>query len=268
MAVAILPAATFAQVGNPGFEDSPNFHLWNTYGDAQIEGSSLGSGPIDGVNQALLASATDGTVNSNVLPGTGDTEAQVEAGLGLVNGSLATFNGSGIALATGLAQTVTLFAGEKLSFSWDFLTNQTYNDGTSNSIAPNKNWNDFSFFSLSPSGNSSNAQIVKLADTFDGYVNDPNAPGGFLTNFKITPATDPFISETGYQTFSFTVGASGTYILGLGVAHSVLAGAPDDGVNSGLLLDHFAVAPAPEPATLVGLGLFGLRFLRRRRGMA
>jgi len=264
--MAICPVGAFAQIGNASFEDSPNFHLWNTYGDDQIEGSSLGSGPIDGVKQALLASATDGTVNANVVAGTGDTEAQVEAGLGLTGGSLATFSGSNIALASAVAQSVTLVAGDKISFSWDFLTNQTYNDGTSDSIAPSLDWNDFSFLTLSPSGDAAKASIVKLADTFYGYVDNPNLPGGFGTGLSITPDTDPFISETKYQTYSFIVQTSGTYTLGVGVAHAVLAGAADDGVNSALLVDNFVVTPTPEPTTMVGLGLFGLACLRRRRG--
>src|SRR5665213_3351163 len=82
LAFAACPVFATAQIGNPSFEDNPNFHLWSTFGDTQIEGSSLGSGPIDGTKQALLASATDGTVNTNVVAGSGDTEAQVEAGLG------------------------------------------------------------------------------------------------------------------------------------------------------------------------------------------
>ena len=262
----MCPIAALAQIGNPSFEDAPNFHLWSTFGDAQIEGSSLGSGPIDGVNQALLASATDGTVNANVVAGTGDSEAQVEAGLGLSGGSLATFSGSQIALSSAASQSVTFAAGDKVTFSWDFLTNQTYNDGTANSIAPSLSWNDFSFLTLAPSGNPSQAQIVKLADTFYGYVNNSGLPGGFGTGLTITPSTDPFISETGYQTYSFTVQTSGTYILGVGVAHAVLAGAADDGVNSGLLVDNFVVTPAPEPATLIGFGLLATACLRRRRG--
>jgi hypothetical protein len=266
LAIAMCPIGALAQIGNPSFEDSPNFHLWSVFGDCQIEGSSLGSGPIDGVKQALLASATDGSVNSSVVAGTGDTEAQVEAGLGLSPGALKTFSGSNLPLVSGISQTVTLTAGEQISFSWDFLTNQTYNDGASDSIAPSKNWNDFSFLSLAPSGDPNGAQITQLADTFDGYVNNSSLPGGFGTGFSLTPAgKDPFISETVYQTYDFTVQTSGTYILGVGVAHAVLAGAVDDGVNSGLLVDNFVVNPAPEPATVLAVGLFAAACLRRRR---
>ncbi len=119
-ALVALPVAATAQISNPGFEDPINFHFWSTFGDNQIEGSSLGSGPIEGSNQALLATATDGTVNSNVVPGTGDTEAQVEAGLGLSANSLKNFSGSNIVLASGISPRISLQAGQHVTFSLGF----------------------------------------------------------------------------------------------------------------------------------------------------
>jgi hypothetical protein len=81
----------------------------------------------------------------------------------------------------------------------------------------------------------------------------------------MTPITDPFLSETGYQTYTLTVATTGTYTLGVGVAHAVLAGQVDDGVNSALLVDNFQVVATPEPASIAGLGLLALACLRRRR---
>ncbi|MHB8635046.1 MAG: hypothetical protein ACYC96_01075 [Fimbriimonadaceae bacterium] len=260
--------AALAQINNGGFEANPGFTGWTTAGDAQIQGASLGSGPVDGVQQALLASETDGTVNPSVVAGSGVSETAVEASLGLAAGSLATFSGNSVGLSSAVSQSINLVAGDTVSFSWDFLTNQTYNDGTSASIAPTLANNDFSFVSLSQGGA---GQIFKLADTFYGYVNNSSLPGGFGTGFTITPyspgpplVADPFISETGYQTYSFTASATGTYTLGVGVSQAYLSS--PDGVNSGLLVDNFTITP--EPCTSTALLLFGVALVRRRRGSA
>ncbi len=264
-ACIVLPLAASAQIGNGGFEESPIFNHWATYGDAQILGSSIGSGPTEGVSQALVATATDGTVNADVVPGSGTTEADLEAGLGLASSSLSTLVGAPIVLASGISQTVTVAAGDKVDFDWDFLTNQTFNDGTADSIAPDARWNDFSFFSVSPTGNPAQAQIFILADTFFGYAVDPGSPSGFDTGFTITPVTDPFISETGYRAFEASASAGGSFVLGFGVGHVVQAGAADDGVNSGLLVDNVRLAPVPEPVGALTLGFGVLATTLRRR---
>ncbi len=250
---------------NGGFEDPTPFHFWGTVGDTQIQGSLMGVSPTEGLSHALLATYTDGSINPVVVPGAGVAEGTLESGLGLSYGSLSTFSGSTILAGSGISQTVHLVAGEKLSFKWDFLTNQTYNDGTNMSIAPSATNNDFSFFNLVNEAPGGSSQIFKLADTFYGYSNDPSSAAGFDSGLVLTDPSNPFISETKYQSFSITVSVTGDYLVGAGVAHVTAGGAPDNGVNSGLLVDDFKVAAVPEPASFLGLGLLGMGVVLRRR---
>ncbi|HTQ10813.1 MAG TPA: PEP-CTERM sorting domain-containing protein [Fimbriimonadaceae bacterium] len=259
LAAASIAAAASAQFSNPSFESG--FSGWSTIGDAQIETSSIGTYPTDGSNQALLATATDGTINTDVVAGSGVGGSALESFLQVGSGTIASVGNGNPVLGSATVQTVVLSAGQTVKFDWDFLTNQVYNDGTADSYAPLASNDDFAFLTVAPVGNPSQSQIFKLADVFDGYVSDPNAPGGFDTAFHITPALDPFISETLYSTYSWTASTGGSYVIGVGSVH-VTAGA-DDGINSAVLADNFRVVP--EPASLCAFGLLSLGLLRRRR---
>lgn len=262
-AACLMCQVVQAQIQNPGFEDPIAFNHWSTVGDHQIQTALMGDTPTQGLNQALLATETDGSVNALVTPGTGVSESTLESALDLTTGSLSTLSGSTVLLGSGIDQSVSLVAGDKVSFDWDFLTNQTYNDGTSDSIPPSPNANDFSFFdTVGPGGVRT---VVTLANTFYGYVSDPSASGGFTTGLQLTATDNPFISETTYQKYTWTVSVTGTYLIGAGVAHVTANGAPDDGINSALLLDNFQVAAVPEPAGMAGFGALTLGFLWRRR---
>ncbi|MBX3120516.1 MAG: PEP-CTERM sorting domain-containing protein [Fimbriimonadaceae bacterium] len=257
------PRLAASQVSNGSFEvGGGSFSSWGTIGNAQIQGNSLGSGPTDGLWQALLATATDGTVNSNVVPGIGVGPGALEPFLGVNAGTLLGVGNGTPLLGSGMTQTIGMIGGQSLFFDWNFLTNQTFNDGTNNSIAPSTVNNDFAFMTILPVGDPGSAQIFVLADTFFGYVNNPGAPGGFETGFTITAATNPFISETGFQNFMWTAQTSGQYLLGIGVVH-VTTG-PDNGVNSGLLIDNVQLDAVPEPSSIAALSLLGLGLLRRR----
>jgi len=263
--VAAVAIAGFAgaQVTNPGFEDATAFNGWNTTGDAQIQTSALGIVPPEGVNQAFLATFTNASSTPPVAGGSGVSEATLTAALGLNAGDLASFSGGNIDMGSGVVQTVHLEAGQTLTFKWDFLTNQVFNDGDpGDSFAPDPANNDFAFASIVPTGGG--GTIFKLADTFDGFV-DGTGSAGFLSGLVPTSLLTPFFSETTYRTFSWTAGATGDYLIGVGVAQVTAVGAVDNGVNSGVLADDFQVSnPVPEPASMVGLGILCAGLLRRR----
>jgi hypothetical protein len=257
--VACGPAS--AQVTNGGFEQSGGtFTGWNRAGDTLIQTSSLGTGPVEGTHDALLATATDGTVNADVPAGSGVNGSTLETFLGLNAGAIAAVGNGSPLLGSAITQTVNLQAGEQLLLQWNFLTNQAYNDGTSSSYAPSTANNDFAFFTLlSPSAG---PQITKLADTFYGYVNDPSAPGGFITGLTITPSTNPFVSETGFHTFSFTASTTGSYTIGIGAVH--VTNSPDNGINSAVLVDNVRVVPEPASCLVLGVMALGATVRRRR----
>lgn len=254
-----LVSAAHAQT-NPGFE-AGNFTGWQTSGDTLVLGSNLGTGPAEGSFDAFLATATDGSVNQNVPAGQGTDEPTADAFLGLTAGALSGLYGTTISQVSIIQQTFNLKQGQTLTFQWDFLTNQTFYDGTANSYAPDAGNNDFAFLSTSRSGAASTAA---LADTFYGYKVDSSSPAGFDSGFKATNPQDPFVSETGFKTFSFKAVQSAPYTFSFGVAHSV-SGA-DNGINSALLIDNLQVTP--EPATILALGGLCFGMVRKRKAVS
>lgn len=228
----------FAQVAtaqtNGSFEN--DFTGWQQFGDCQIVTGSIGTNPTDGTHQALIATATDVIVQ----PGQGIDPVQLANGLGIDIGGLALLADNAMIYGSGIRQTVTLAAGDKLSIDWDFLTNETDLD----LVPPSHDNNDFAFIGISPTS------PTKIADTF--------------STMQITPVENPFIAETLYHTFEFTAQSAGDYTIGIGVMHM---GNFDNGVNSGLLVDNVRIAAVPEPTSIfaMGAGIVGLLTRRRRR---
>lgn len=250
--VVCTAGTAFGQVNNGGFETG-NFTGWTTAGDNLVIGNTLGINPPEGSFQALSATSTDGTINSNIVAGTGVYESTLESQAGLTNGSLsAVGNGTNI-FGSEITQTLSAGAGSSLNLSWDFLTNQVYYDGTSASFGPDPNNNDFSYVSIVDLTNSTST-VFKLADTFYGYSVAGNA-AGFITGFTTTASTNPFISETGYHNFRYDFSTAGSYEISIGAVNAA-TGPVANGINSAVLVDNVTLTnAAPEPSGLVAAAL-------------
>jgi len=121
-------------------------------------------------------------------------------------------NGSPIE-GSGLSRTFTAAAGDTLSFSYNFLTNEEIPSGLD--VV-----NDFAFVSITP------GVVTVAADTFTPLV----------------ASTTVFPLESGYQTWSNVLTAGGAYTLQIGVVDVV-----DGDRDSALLLDNLLVAGSLLP---------------------
>jgi large exoprotein involved in heme utilization and adhesion len=186
-----------------GFE-SGDFTTWAVKGDRSIETSAFGSNPPEGTQQALLTNA----FSDNFFP---IPSAELEAFLGLAPGSLEGLNNGTPTEGSAMKTTFTAQAGDVITLDWQFLTNE-------NTPAPV--YNDFAFVTL--------IQTSELADT--GFPDDTGS------GFAGSPT--PFVSQTGLQTFTATIPASGTYTLGIGVVD--VADINDD-FRSGVLVDRVSL---------------------------
>ena len=153
---------------------------------------------------------------------------EIEDFLGLESGSLDGLGNGDATAGSVIRQAFTAQAGETLTFDWNFLTDE----GTPTFF------NDFSFVS-----------ITSLSTLADSTFPD------FIDSFTI------FNEETNFQNFSFTLPASGTYLLGIGVTDVA-----DLIVDSGLLIDNVKLKtkPTPEPTSVLGLLILGSLGLRSK----
>lgn len=192
--------------------------------------STIGSASIQ--TDAFGAGPPQGNYQAFLSNGTGAvSSANLESFLGLSAGSLDALGNGTTTTGSGLSQSITANAGDVVTFQWDFLTNED---------TPSTN-NDFSFVSIK--------SLQTLADT--------NYPNFISSNTS-------FLSETGFQTFSYTIPTAGTYKVGVGVVN-----VGDTSVESGLLVDNFVLTASavPEPGSLVlgGLGALGVLTIYNRR---
>jgi len=237
----------YSTIINGGFETG-NLAGWQIIGDASIQTSSFGSGPTQGIYQAVLSNdrlsyETGNTQNVGrfVYPLSGSPAVpshSVDTFLGLPSGTLSSIttitNSSDIlpehaGPGSAIKQTFSGNTGATIAFDWNYITSDGYNY-------------DFSFMTLT----STNLLFVqKLA----GNVILPPE------DIPLFPSATIFLMETGFDTFSFTLPTSGTYTLGLGVVH-----VSDDVFDSGLIIDNFKIVSVTEPATilLLSTGLIGL----------
>ena len=128
---------------------------------------------------------------------------------------------------TAITQSVTVSAGQVLSFRWNYVTRESDVE---------IGFNDYSFVVIG-------GTAVRLMAS-----NDPE--NGPLTGPIVETSAGEAYRTTGYQTFNFTFNSAGTFNIGVGVTN-----VGDLGVSSGLMVDNFVIAAVPEPTTWALLGL-------------
>ncbi len=202
-----------------GFESGTFSGSEATKGDVGIRGTYFTIAPTEGTKQMLLTTInnTSDSPQTNQSGSDAVTVATIGTFLGestslIRDGSATGFEGSAFTINLGA-----LNAGDVVTLNYDFMTNEDPS-GTHH--------NDFAFWEL----NSGTIHI--FADT---------ASSLHATNVTNTV----FAEETGYQTLTINILASGTYTLGLGVMDATTA---DN--SSGVLIDNIVVTPVPEPTTV------------------
>ncbi|GET35334.1 S8 family serine peptidase [Microseira wollei] len=178
--------------GNKSFETG-NFTSWQTLGNTSIQTAAYGATPTDGTYDALITNGV-GSVSDTAL----------ESFAGLAAGSLDALGNGNATEGSVITQTISVPKGAKLTFDWNFLTNE----GTPSFF------NDFAFVAIG--SNPSNT----LANTKSSFVTSPTI----------------FEEETGFGTFSQTFTTAGTYTVAVGMVD-----VGDTGFDSGLLVDNFSL---------------------------
>ncbi|HEY9692792.1 MAG TPA: PEP-CTERM sorting domain-containing protein [Oculatellaceae cyanobacterium] len=236
-------ASTNSKLINGGFEQG-DFSGWATLGETNIDNqqSNFGSGPTEGNFQALLSTA-DGSFNNSIL----------EEFLGLGQGALDALLPIPLPPRTAISQPpqgsaiqqkFAAKAGQRLTFDWNFLTNEVAGTDLGAALP------DFSFVSINSEANSiSKLNFLGLAAVFDP------------TNNPFKPTATTFFQETGFNTFSYKIPTDGIYSLGIGVSNKF-----DNDVDSALLVDNVQVVPEPSSLlSLLGFGVLGAGSLLKRK---
>lgn len=229
--ISLLSLATIA--AKPSQAAVVDFGSWNSTGDVAIPGS----GQVN-ISNSFFGFGDDTDFNPsnpdayNYTQNNPSTDANgpLQSFVGVNNNDL---NIGGQALeGSAVKTTISALAGDKLNFTWNFLTNET---AISAPLTPS---NDFAFVTI-------NGDVNKLAD----FTNASNS-----SNF--------FDSETGQNAFSYTFAQQGNYQVGIGVVD-----VDDYAVTSALQVSNAEVEPVPEPLTIFGTGIaagFGFMFRRKR----
>ena len=208
MSLGGIARATLVEGFEAGLSES-------TTGDVGIKTTYHGIAPTEGTHQLLLT-----TINNTSDPGYSHefadavTNATMSAFFGVSSSAIrdgisTNQEGSGFLINLG-----TLNAGDTITLNYDFLTADLQNL-------------DFAFWELN------SGTIHVFADTNSGLLTPTSDP------------TNPFNLETGYQTLTISITATGNYTLGLGVSDG-----GDKTGPSGLLVDNIQVTPVPEPTTI------------------
>lgn len=233
----ILPAS--ASVANGNF--SAGLTGWTSVGDVSVQSTGparTGKGAAYALlTTAALTSVDDYPANAgafNFSKTTGAADLSVlENGIGVMPGGLDPDSANFVYAfeGSGLAKSVTVAAGDTLSFRWNFLSNDTAADPA---------FADYAFLNL-------NGNIVRLADTTSAL----NASGAFAL-------------ETGYKTYSHTFTQAATVNLAFGVVD-----VGDYVTSSALAVNNVQIAASvPEPIEAMmltlGLGVIGVAVRRRK----
>lgn len=131
--------------------------------------------------------------------------ADLESFFSLPTESLTDLGNGPAVNGSGIWTSLLVQAGDTLSFRYNFLTNEVNDLG--NTI------NDFAFLAIGSS-------IIPFADVVSLPLSSSSAPG--------------FMSETGFQDYSYTFTSGGSVLVGLGVVNVT-----DNTFDSGILLDNF-----------------------------
>jgi hypothetical protein len=207
----ISPDAVRAVTINNGDFATGNFSGWTTTGQATVQDGQA-------VLETCYFESLGGGCNEDIRLTTFDDDE-------LRNFLAALPNNLNIKEGSAIKQEIMANAGDTLTFSWNFLTNEE----------PSVDYNDFAFFTV---GN----YFEILANTESGNLNSDPLFG--------------FNKSTGYQnqTPTYTIPTTGTYTLGFGVVDV----GPDDlgfSINSALRVDNVQIkspAAVPEPSTILG----------------
>lgn len=195
-------------LASDGFDGSALDAAWSQAGAAGTVGASFGVTPPSGAGQGMLASGAGvGVPGAPVAPAT--LAALVGAGVADLE---ALAPGGAMVVGSAIARTLSVAAGDRLEFRWNFLTNES---------TPDAVFNDFAFVTLG-------GTAVLLADT--------NTSGFVFSGSS-------FQQETGWRSFVHEFAAAGTVTFGLGVVDVEDASAP--GFESALLIDCLTLDGAP-----------------------
>jgi len=219
---AATPTLSRAAIINGGFETG-DLTGWTLAGSGFATGSGIGVTPPEGSFQGYIE--TTGNLT--------DPGMAVIASLGVPGSAILALGAGTPVNGTGLSQSVTVSAGDTLSFDWDFLTDE---------LSEPSMYNDFGFFTIS-----SSAFLLASRNS---------------STYDVTSPPPGFEGQTDWMTQSYTFPSAGTYTIGFGVLN-----VGDPGYDSALLIDAVMI-PVPEPASIVllasGLSVFVLRQRRRR----
>ncbi len=247
-----LPGLASAMITNGSFETG-DLSGWSRRGDVSVVDGSFGTTPSDGGFQILLSTVNTG-VNSGLEPDVSYSgfdartlnngfERWMRLPTGVINGILRAGDQPGTE-GSAIRQNFTANAGEVLQFDWNFVTDET---------TINPSYDDFAVVTVREDlgGNtyqdvSTSVLVNQAAALYQG--------GGSGT---------PLADETGYSTFQLTLPTTANYVLSVAIFD-----AQDQLVPSVLLVDNTRlVAPEPDTFVLLVLGLVGLTWFGRRRGL-
>src|SRR5438874_328162 len=111
---------------NSGFETG-NFSGWQTAGDTSVQVTIFGIAPDAGLKQALVTNLPDG---GGTFSYSGTLSVSVSGTLNAFLGATLPGNSQGTAFeGSAIKQTVTLNAGDVLSFRYNYLTDENTNSG-------------------------------------------------------------------------------------------------------------------------------------------